>query len=549
MNNYLRVLIAIEVAAAGLLLAAAIVFYPLASDIGGWGGVAFWIGLTLIASLFPIRLPAGSSVSVGSAPVLSTIVLGGPVAAGIVAIFGTFDTGEIRGRLPWYGTLSNHAQIAVPAVLSAMLYEGALNAADGMGLPPGVAGFAAMIVAGLVYHALNNFLTALVVNARSGQSLRTVWAQDLRIVASSVVGLVPLAWLMAEVFRLPDGVGWWATLLFVIPLFTTRLAYSRYVETRELFEQTIGALANAVDARDKYTRGHSNRVSHIAEAMCRVMKLPESEIETIKWAGLLHDVGKIGIRDHVLLKPGPLNREERILMNQHPTIGAEIVAPANQLKPEAPLIRSHHEWVNGSGYPEGLEALDIPLGARILTIADAYEAMTSSRPYRLIPLSHEQAVNELEKFSGIQFDSEIVPILVNLDREILDRPPDREDELPTMLHAEDPRDESGDESGDQRGDRTGDRTHNGSGSGNAPGSSGSGKAPGKPGAPSDARPGTAEGGAPQIAAAAGTGSADTGTGSADTGTGSADTGGPEPTSPSAHEGNAPRQALASDDVP
>jgi len=233
---------------------------------------------------------------------------------------------------------------------------------------------------------------------------------------------------------LPNGVGWWATALFVVPLFTTRVAFARYVETRELFEQTIEALSKAVDARDPYTRNHSSRVSHIAEAMCRVMGLAESEIERIKWAGLLHDIGKIGIRDNVLLKEGPLDKAERILMNQHPTIGAEIVAPAQQLASEAPLIKAHHEWFNGSGYPDGQEALDIPLGARILTIADAYEAMTSSRPYRKTPLSHETAIEQLEKFSGIQFDPQIVPILVGLDREILDRPPDREDELPSMLH-------------------------------------------------------------------------------------------------------------------
>jgi putative nucleotidyltransferase with HDIG domain len=247
---------------------------------------------------------------------------------------------------------------------------------------------------------------------------------------------------MAQIFTLPNNVGWWATPLFVVPLFTTRLAYHRYVETRELFEQTIGALANAVDARDRYTRGHSNRVSHIAEEMCRVMRLPEQEIERIKWAGLLHDVGKIGIRDNILLKEGPLDKDERVLMNQHPSIGAEIVAPARQLSTEAPLIRAHHEWFNGSGYPDGIEALDIPLGARILTIADAYEAMTSSRPYRKTPLSHEIAVGELVKFAGIQFDPEIVPILVNLDREILDRRPDSPDVLPTMLHVPDPRESS-----------------------------------------------------------------------------------------------------------
>jgi len=164
------------------------------------------------------------------------------------------------------------------------------------------------------------------------------------------------------------------------------------------------------------------------------MGLPESEIEKIKWAGLLHDIGKIGVRDNILLKEGPLNKEERFWMNQHPTIGAEIVAPAKQLSPEAPLIRTHHEWFNGSGYPDGVEALDIPLGARILGVADAYEAMTSPRPYRKTPLSHEVAISELRKYSGIQFDPEIVPVLIGLDRETLDR---REDlgELPTMLHA------------------------------------------------------------------------------------------------------------------
>ncbi len=298
----------------------------------------------------------------------------------------------------------------------------------------------AAIVGGVGFFAVNWTLAVMAVAARTGSAARTIWAQDIGGVAISLGGLVPLAWLMAQIFQLPDGVGWWATLLFVVPLFTTRLAYARYVETRELFEQTIEALAKAVDARDKYTRNHSSRVSRIAEAMCREMRLPEHEIEKIKWSGLLHDIGKIGIRDNVLLKEGPLDKHERILMNQHPTIGAEIVEPATQLKAEAPLIRAHHEWFNGSGYPDGREALDIPLGARILTIADAYEAMTSSRPYRKTPLTHQQAVEQLEKFAGIQFDPEIVPVLVGLDRGILDREPDREDELPTMLHQPDPRD-------------------------------------------------------------------------------------------------------------
>jgi putative nucleotidyltransferase with HDIG domain len=367
---------------------------------------------------------------------IAALALGGPVAAAIVAVVGTTDLREIRRQVPWYGTLFNHGAEACALVVGAMVFTviaPATPQADGLAF------LLATVAGSFVFYLVNLGLVVLAVSARTGVPARTVWVQDLGAIAASYIGLVPLGFLMAQIFLLPNGVGWWATPMFVVPLLTTRLAYARYVETRELFEQTIGALANAVDARDKYTRGHSNRVSHIAEAMARVMRLPEAEIEKIKWAGLLHDVGKIGIRDNILLKEGPLDREERILMNQHPSIGAEIVAPARQLSEEAPLIRAHHEWINGSGYPDGLEALDIPIGARIMTIADAYEAMTSSRPYRKTPLTHEQAIGELTKYSGIQFDPEIVPVLLGLDRGILDRPPDSPDELPTMLQAPDPR--------------------------------------------------------------------------------------------------------------
>jgi len=386
--------------------------------------------------VLPVRLPAGTLVSVGFAPLLTSIVLGGPLAAGLVAAFGTFDTREFRRQIPWYATLTNHSLIVIPAIVAASVYDlltfGQLGSIVAPRVGPG-GQFLALVAAGAIQFGLNMTLAVLVVSARLNRPVRSILAQDVRGTAANLIALVPLAWLMAQIFQLPNGVGWWATPLFVVPLFTTRLAYHRYVETRDLFEQTILALSKAVDARDRYTRGHSERVSHIAEAMCRALRLPETEIEVIKWAGLLHDVGKIGVRDNVLLKEGPLDREERILMNKHPIIGAEIVQPASQLSLEAPLIRWHHEWFNGSGYPDGIEALDIPLGARIMGVADSYEAMTSARPYRKTPLTHEQAVAELEKYSGIQFDPKIVPILIGLDREILDRKPERDDDLPSML--------------------------------------------------------------------------------------------------------------------
>jgi HD-GYP domain-containing protein (c-di-GMP phosphodiesterase class II) len=123
-------------------------------------------------------------------------------------------------------------------------------------------------------------------------------------------------------------------------------------------------------------------------------------------------VGKIGVRDAVLLKEARLDRDERIEMNRHPEIGARIAGEVKQLGPEVPIIRHHHEWFNGSGYPDRLEGENIPLGARILHVADAFEAMTSPRPYRPKPLTTEQALREIRKYTGVQFDPKVVEAFV-----------------------------------------------------------------------------------------------------------------------------------------
>ena len=218
---------------------------------------------------------------------------------------------------------------------------------------------------------------------------------------------MPLAWLMSQVYVL-TGVGWWAILLVVLPVYLIRLSLGRYVEMREMFTQTVKSLAQAVDARSDWTSGHSQQVQVISVDIGRVMRRSEKELEALEWGGLLHDIGKIGVPDSVLDKPDRLTKEERAKMNAHPVIGANIIAPVTKLAPELPIIRHHHEWYNGSGYPDRLMGEEIPLLARILHVADAFEAMTSARPYRMKPLTGEQAMAELRKFSGVQFDPVIV---------------------------------------------------------------------------------------------------------------------------------------------
>jgi putative nucleotidyltransferase with HDIG domain len=181
---------------------------------------------------------------------------------------------------------------------------------------------------------------------------------------------------------------------------------------RLMFTQTIGALAEAVDKRDPFTAEHSKNVKSISIEIGRAMRLGDSELEALEWGGLLHDVGKIGVPDAVLLKAERLSKEERMVMNSHPVLGAEIISPVQRLAPELPIIRHHHEWYNGSGYPDRLIGDEIPLLARILHVADAFEAMTAARPYRMTPLTAEQALSELRKFAGIQFDPVVVDAFV-----------------------------------------------------------------------------------------------------------------------------------------
>ena len=248
-------------------------------------------------------------------------------------------------------------------------------------------------------------LSALAVAIREQRAYRNVLRSDWQAFGLTLVGLTPMAWLMALAW---DSVGPLVAVVFAIPLYTTRAAYKAVVDIREMFTQTVKALASAIDARDPSTKQHSEHVSGIAVEIGQAMNLSESELEQLEWAGLLHDIGKIGIRDSVLLKPEKLTREERMLMNEHPVKGEEILRDVDQLAAERPLIRHHHEWYNGSGYPDRLIGDQIPLLARVLHVADAFEAMTASRPYRPVPLTAAEAHEELRRYAGIQFDPMVV---------------------------------------------------------------------------------------------------------------------------------------------
>jgi hypothetical protein len=375
------------------------------------GGIVFWTLVTIVASALPIQMPRGFLVNTSIAPIVAAMALGGPTAAGWVALIGTSEYRELSGRVPWYGTLSNHAALVIPAIAAGLARNAVLaqTATAGIGSP--AVDFASSLIGAFVFLALNVSFTAVTVALRTNQTPRSVVSGDLPMFLATFVALAPLAWVMTQIYRIAD-VGWWATLFLALPVYIMRLALHQVVELREMFTQTIGALARAVDARDPYTSDHSENVQLISVDIGRVMRLKDDEIQALEWGGLLHDIGKIGVPDAVLLKPDKLTRDERIQMNLHPVIGANIIAEVAKLAPELPIIRHHHEWYNGSGYPDRLMGDEIPKLARVLHVADAFEAMTHQRPYRMRPLSAEQAIAELRKYAGVQFDPVMVDAFV-----------------------------------------------------------------------------------------------------------------------------------------
>jgi putative nucleotidyltransferase with HDIG domain len=174
--------------------------------------------------------------------------------------------------------------------------------------------------------------------------------------------------------------------------------------------QSLLGLANALEAKDAYTCGHSTRVARLAQQMARESGVPPHVIETIGQAALLHDLGKIGVPESILRKPGPLTAEEWEIMRRHPVTGAQIVAPLEFFDDGAIIVRHHHERLDGSGYPDGLTGQTIPLGARIVAVADTYDALTSGRPYRA-GLSSAEAFRVLRAESGRTLDGQLVGLL------------------------------------------------------------------------------------------------------------------------------------------
>jgi len=243
------------------------------------------------------------------------------------------------------------------------------------------------------------------INPHTGAHLSTPFFSIPFIMNDEVYGLLNLA-------NKADGTAFTDYEISLATAFVKKAALR--IENNALYEvfynnlvNTLKALVTSIEARDSYTKQHSERVTNYSLQIARQMGVSPEERDIISFGGYLHDIGKIGVRDTILLKPGRLTEEEKLEIKEHPVIGDNIIKPIKFFPRERELIRHHHENFNGSGYPDGITGDQTPLIVRIIKVADTYDAMTSSRPYRSA-ISHEVAVTELTNCSGTQFDGDVV---------------------------------------------------------------------------------------------------------------------------------------------
>ena len=398
--------------------------------------LALLIGLNVTSELIPVNIYGKSQITPGFAPIMGIIIIfGAPgivIAAPMAALLG-FGHHNFKPMRILHGA----SLLTITYTLGAISY--------GLIAPRNpdvfhVEMLPAVLLATLVCFCLNAVLVGLELSLRTPESLTAFWEKHSWLAPNYLVlGFIGLALTAAYL-----ALGIAGILAFVAPVLMMRLSMKQYVdktkesvaklelqndalrtanieirrvgeELRTSYDGTLEALVNALDARDQETKGHSIRVSHYMMDIAREMGIVEGTQEWVDMqrGSLLHDVGKIGVSDSILLKPGKLTDDEWELMRKHPEIGYNMLNQVKFLQGPAELILAHHERWDGKGYPKGLHEDEIPLGARIFMVVDTFDSMTSDRPYRKA-LTTLEAMNEIMRCSESQFDPIVVEAFLDI---------------------------------------------------------------------------------------------------------------------------------------
>src|SRR6187402_1475900 len=420
-----RIYVSLVIAGGAVLLA---LLFPVAQ----FQHPAWFVTLLLLSSItsaFKVNLPlarSGSTMSVSYAVDFLSLILLGPAQTMIVGAISawaqcTFRT-STKNQL--YRKLFSMASLVICVQAAGAAFH-ALGGIAGLASMPLAAMAKPLLGAASAYFLCNTALVATAIAFSTRQSLVRVWNENFLWSAPSYfVGAIAAAGVSIVI---GGTTNYWIALLAAPPLYLTYRSYKIYLgriedeqrhvqEVSDLHLATIEALALAIDAKDRTGKSHIRRVQVFAAGLAKALGMSENEIQGVKTAELLHDIGKLAVPEHILSKPGPLTQEEFQKIRIHPQVGADIIAGVPFPYPVASLILSHHERWDGKGYPSGLKGEEIPLGARILSVVDYYDALTSERPYHKA-MSDEGAIGLLRQEAGKALDPNLVSIFVeNLEK-------------------------------------------------------------------------------------------------------------------------------------
>src|SRR4051812_23420910 len=414
-------LFVVAVMAAGTLILAMFAPHSIANPLL----FATLLACSSLASALKVRLPiasSGSTMSVSYAVDFAALLLLGANETMIVAAVSAWSqcTFRTETRTALFRTLFSMASLVLTVKAAGLVYTllGGVTATSELSLltiPKPLVG------AATTYFVVNTLLIATAIGLSTRQSIARIWNENFLWSAPSYFVGAGAAAFAASVI---DRGGYWMASLLAAPVYLTYRTYKVYMgriqdqqrhvaQVSDLHLATIEALALAIDAKDQTAQSHIRRVQVYAAGIARALGMPDNEIQGVKTAALLHDIGKLAVPEHILSKPGPLTQEEFQKIRIHPQVGAEIISGVPFPYPVAPLILSHHERWDGKGYPSGLKGDEIPLGARILSVVDYFDALMSERPYHKA-MSLDAAMGLLRQESTKALDPRVVQTFIDM---------------------------------------------------------------------------------------------------------------------------------------
>lgn len=409
---------------AGIGLAATFLF-SLFSDLSGNPNalkLVFELAvLTAMLSLcrsFPLPTLKGQGADISIILLYATFILKGVEATVLAIVVSAFFTFDRRGNkdvghifnTSIVKTLFNNSNYILAISAGWLAFGAARGVIGNTDMPAQLLPSLLFLVTTLLVNSINMFIILKL----------TANVPFFRTLADSVTGMLPtlltfapIGYFLARIFNTPDN-GAFLSILFFVPLMFARYAFKLYVDSKEQYLRTISTLTTAIEAKDEYTEGHSKRVAQVAVELAQAMGLGASRIDNIQVASVLHDIGKIGIEDEILRKPGKLSPEEWAKIEQHPSIGVKILEEVVMPELVKEIIHYHHVRYDRKGYPKIAADKKLPLEVHIVSLADAYDAMTSDRPYRKA-LSQQVALDILKEERGTQFHPDVVDAFLKMN--------------------------------------------------------------------------------------------------------------------------------------